>query len=115
MHGFAVGSDQFDSIEAPLMLTDTGTTITYLPSKDYHRLMNLICSKGIDCYQRAPEIPRLSVRNCNQDSFEPIWFQLDLHWYKLALNSYIVFSRMDPESGNYECDLKFQELRSNNQ
>ena len=33
---------------------------------------------------------------------------MDTHWYKLAPNSYIVFSKMNRD-GSWECDIKFRE------
>ena len=42
--GIRVGDDrEIKTITVPLMLTDTGTTLTYLPQKNYDDLIAVIC------------------------------------------------------------------------
>ena len=37
--GLKVGTKELDTHETPLMLMDTGTSISYLPKRDYDRLL----------------------------------------------------------------------------
>lgn len=48
LFGIRVGDKEFDSVSAPLMLTDTGTTLTYLPAADFDALLEMIC-EGHEC------------------------------------------------------------------
>ena len=42
--GIRVGDDrEIKTITVPLMLTDTGTTLTYLPQKNYDDLIAVLC------------------------------------------------------------------------
>ena len=78
-----------------LMLTDTGTTMTYLPYKGYEWLIKKIC-EDVECVNIEVEHNVVSslvyVRNCELDNFKPLWFRIDTHWYMLAPNSYLIFS-----------------------
>lgn len=73
--GIKVGEEGIvDDLETPLMLTDTGTTLTYLPSADYEKFMQMICS-DLDCSldeEKSP--PQYVVNNCDLQRFKPVWF-----------------------------------------
>ena len=92
MHGFKIEDDGFEHSfeESPsVMLTDNGTTMTYLPKQAYEKLIGKICS-SVDCFTRESD-RFIYVRKCDSAKFEPIWFQLDTHWYVLPPNSYLIF------------------------
>ena len=48
--GLKVGTKELETHETPLILMDTGTSISYLPTRDYNRFLAEVC-EDIDCYQ----------------------------------------------------------------
>ena len=77
-----------------LMLTDTGTTLTYLVGDDYDRVIEALC-EGRECNSEEIDIPERKIRNvtwienCRVEEFPSIWFKIDNHWYQFAPNAYL--------------------------
>lgn len=71
-----------------MILTDTGTTITYLLPDDYDALIPVLCPL---CVQNE-QFNILVVENCLDeqiDSFQPVWFQIENYLYEMPVESYL--------------------------
>lgn len=67
-----VGDTDIDSYdEMPLMLTDTGTTLTYLVGETYDRAMEIIC-RDKNCYTPDFNQASMIVSKCKVEEFAPI-------------------------------------------
>lgn len=74
--------------EFPMILTDTGTTITYLRSKEFDELLPLVCPNCT--FNEQMGLYQLDVCNTDaQQSFKPIWFKLDSSYYEMPVSSYL--------------------------
>lgn len=74
--------------EVPLLLTDTGTSITYLLPHDFDRLMPHLCPHC--AYD--PDVGVHALNDCFSEEiaqFEPIWFQLESHLFEMPVQSYL--------------------------
>ena len=92
--GMRLGADRkLDLAGVDLMLTDSGTTLTYLPESTYFELVSELC-RGKRCSDLA-SLTGVIVNNCDPKQFEPVWFQLDRHWYVLPQNAYLVLLARD--------------------
>ena len=74
-----------------LMLTDTGSTLTYLRPAEFDQIVARICEdkqcSGFDEYDGE----RIRIADCEPDYFFSIWFKFDNHWYQYAPNAYLKF------------------------
>ena len=48
LHGISVDDAEISLEETPLMLMDTGTTLIYLPQRDWEKLIEKVC-EGLEC------------------------------------------------------------------
>ena len=88
------------------MLTDSGTTVTYLPSAMYDELVSEIC-KDRSCIQQK-ERGTYYVEDCGDvEDFPPVWLQLDTHWYKWSPSQYLLYINLS-FSYRWLCELRFK-------
>ena len=102
LKGIRLGDESLD-IKTTFMLTDTGATLTHLPEEDFNTVIDKLCD-GLNCY---PDGGFYYVSNCDVSVFEPLWFQIDLHWYKVPPESYLVLV-LDEQSGELLCQFRLQ-------
>jgi len=94
-----------------MMLTDTGTTITYLVKEDFDKLMPLICP---NCTLNTA-VGMYELSTCTQadiNTFAPLWFKLDNYYYEMPVSSYL---QVVPSALSYpQCYIKIAQQTSNN-
>ena len=75
-------------------------------------MIDIIC-KDKDCFL-PPLSPTglLVIPYCDPDEFDPLWFQIDLHWYKLAPNSYLLFLGTDFLTGTWYCEIRLNAMKN---
>lgn len=97
--------------QASVILTDTGTTITYLLSKEFNELLPLVCPNCV--FNSQMGLYQLDL--CNNEAqlkFKPIWFKLDSSYYEMPVSSYL---QVYPSAFGYsQCIIKIAEQKKNN-
>ena len=77
LNGMKIG-DKVIEKETRLVLTDTGGTLVHMPTNDFKKTIDVLCKDQVcELYDGF-----YFIQNCDLDVFEPMWFQIDLHWYK---------------------------------
>ena len=67
------GEKEIDINGSALMLTDTGTTLTYLLDKTFDQVVSQICKNKV-CFTPNFDSGSIVLQNCQLDQLEPIWF-----------------------------------------
>lgn len=69
--------------------------------------MEMLC-EGQDCIDSPYSENQKLVRGCDPRSFEPVWFQIDRHSYKIPANSYLILLSTEADvEGLFYCEIRF--------